>query len=614
MITRSENISTPRLAMKVLKQLCTISLWELKNAKSILNVKTLPVLIPLLFLLAFLSATALSSGVHLQDGVYELAITDQAYAEIVVDDPRFTVYYVPDIHPDTIRSNAFDVAIINGILYTAPTPRGSGARTAIRGDYEYYSEGVYLYQSDIFAAFPLWINAAYIDSPLDFTATSQGMSVAAPRRPIESVLPDNPVAYVEPPAQLTEAEKRQLRQQLLDSRLTQNLFGIDTLSPAGENPYDIPSRLSPPLPFDAIIFVFVFVFPLYFMSQFYMMSIMNERTLRQGEILLSAPLHPSAIILGKMLPYGIGMALLAAAIIFSREGNIEMFYPLIPIILFFLAAALFIGMTARSYRELSFISIFFSTVATSYLFFPTIFAHVHVVGLLSPVTLVIFALEGSGYTLNEYLYSTALFYLISIILIVLSIKNYREEFLFSQRRLLDRWIDAISAFVHKKHPLISISAITVCTVPFIFMAEMLVLVLFFNLPMPLSLLLIMSSVAFIEEIGKSIGLLALYNIDEQFFTWKRLIFASCAVGLGFLIGEKSLLFVSLPQISDSIFGIAMFLTLGLLILPFLLHSVTALITVLSLKLGGRRAYPLGIILATIVHLLYNWYVLSGWFS
>ncbi|MCL2460975.1 MAG: PrsW family intramembrane metalloprotease, partial [Euryarchaeota archaeon] len=339
-----------------------------------------------------------------------------------------------------------------------------------------------------------------------------------------------------------------------------------------------------------------------------------ERTLKQGEVLLSAPIHPAAIILGKMLPYGVGMTLLALSIIFLREGNIEMLYPLIPIILFFLAAALFIGMTARSYREHSFISIFFSTLATSYLFFPTIFAHVHIVGLLSPVTLVIYALKGTGYTLDEYLYSTALFFLISIILIILSIKNYREEFLFSQRRLLTRWIDAVSAFIHKKHPLISVSAITICTVPFIFMAEMLVLVLFFNLPMPLSLLLIMGSVALIEEIGKSIGLLALYNNDTQFFTWKRLIFAACAVGLGFLMGEKLLLFVSLPQISDSIFGVAMFLTLGLLILPFLLHSVTALITALSLKLGGRRAYPLGIILATIVHLMYNWTVLSGWFS
>ena len=579
-----------------------------------LNINVLPVLIPLFIILSLLSATALSHGMHLQDGVYELAVTDPIYADIVADDPRFAVYLVPDMSPDAMRSNVFDVGIIHGRLYTAPTDRGAGAKIAIEGDYEYYAEGVYLSERDIFAAFPLWVNTEYIESPLDFTATNQGISIAAPRRPLESVLPDNPVAYVEPPAQLTQDEQRLLRQQLINSRLTQNLFGIDPSSSIGENPYDVPSRLSPPLPFNAIIFVFIFVFPLYFMSQFYMMSLMNERTLKQGEALLSAPIHPATIILGKMIPYGAGMTLLALSIILFRGGNIEMLYPLIPIILFFLSAALFIGMTARSYRELSFISIFFSTLATSYLFFPTIFAHVHIVGLLSPVTLVIYALEGTGYTSMEYLYSTALFYLISIILIALSIKNYREEFLFSERRLLNRWIDSVSACIHKKYASLSICGITTLTVPFIFMAEMLVLVLFFNLPMPLSLLLIMGFVACIEEIGKSIGLLAIYNLNKQFFTWKNLIVAACAAGLGFLIGEKLLLFVSLPEISDSLFGMTMFLTLGLLILPFLLHTITAFITALSLKFGGKRAYPLGILLATGVHLLYNWNLLSGWLS
>ena len=600
--------------MKIFKQLCMIGLWELKNRKNMLQINVLPVLIPLFIILTFLGGTALSNGVHLQDGIYEIAVTDPLYSQIVADDPRFTVYFAPNLQLDAIQDNVFDAGIIHGRLYTAPTDRGAGAKIALKGDYEYYAEGVYLSQRDIFAAFPLWVHTEYIESPLDFTATSQGISVAAPRRPLESVLPDNPTSYVKPPSPLTREEQLQLRQQLINSRLSQNLFGIDTSVDDGNNPYDIPSRLSPPLPFDAIIFVFIFVFPLYFMSQFYMMSIMNERTLKQGEALLSAPIHPAAIILGKMIPYGAGMALFAGGIILSRGGNIEMLYPLIPIILFFLSAALFIGMTARSYRELSFISIFFSTIATSYLFFPTIFAHVHIVGLLSPMTLVIYAFEGTGYTSMEFLYSTALFYLVSFILIALSIRNYREEFLFSERRLLNRWIDAVSACIHKKHQYLSISAITVLTVPFIFMVEMLVLVLFFNLPMPLSLVLIMGSVALVEEIGKSIGILAIYNIHKQFFTWKNLTLAACFIGLGFLIGEKLLLFISLPQISASIFGVAMFFGLGLLILPFLLHTVTTFVTALSLKVGGKRAYPLGIAFATLIHLFYNWHVLSGWLS
>ena len=600
--------------MSILKHLWTIALWEVKNTRGVINLKILPVTVLLFVILAILGASVFSHGIHLQDEIYALGLDDPAYAQIVFEDPRFVSYHVPDIDlRAAARNNEFDVVVMNGWLYSAPTGRGSGAKRAFLSDYDYYSEGVYLSQADIFAAFPLWINTQYVKSPLDFTATSRGIRLSATRQPLEAILPSKPVTPVDPPEPLSTQDQHQLREQLINSRLTQNLFGIET-PVESDNPYDIPSRVSPPLPFDAIIFVFIFVFPLYFTSQFYMMSIMNERTLRQGEALLSAPISPVSILIGKMIPYGVGMLIFVCCAIMSREGSIQMLYPLIPIILFFLSAALFIGMTSRSYRELSFISLFFSTLATSYLFFPTIFAHVHVVGLLSPVTLVIYSLEGTGYTALEYVYSTALFYLISFILIVLCIRNYREEFIFSEKRLLNRWIDAVSAFILKKHPCISIAAITILTLPFIFMVEMLILVLFFNLPMPLSLMLIMSGVALTEEIGKSIGLLAIYNIHRQFFTWKNLIFSAFAVGFGFFVGEKLLLFVSLPQISDSIFGLAMFLTLGLLLLPLLLHTVTALITGCALKFGGKLAYPFGILCATFVHLAYNWAFLTGWFT
>ncbi len=51
-------------------------------------------------------------------------------------------------------------------------------------------------------------------------------------------------------------------------------------------------------------------------------------------------------------------------------------------------------MLSRSFKELSFVSIFFSTVATSYLFFPSIFANVHVISLISPLTLIVLSTAG----------------------------------------------------------------------------------------------------------------------------------------------------------------------------------------------------------------------------
>ena len=47
-----------------------------------------------------------------------------------------------------------------------------------------------------------------------------------------------------------------------------------------------------------------------------MMSIMNERIERKGEILLSTPVQASSIILGKMLPYFIGMLAICTGLTF----------------------------------------------------------------------------------------------------------------------------------------------------------------------------------------------------------------------------------------------------------------------------------------------------------
>jgi hypothetical protein len=339
---------------------------------------------------------------------------------------------------------------------------------------------------------------------------------------------------------------------------------------------------------------------------------MNERTLRQGEALIASPVKPIILVFGKMLPYAIGMLLIVSIILFSVKADIAAILPLVPVILFFLSFALFIGMVSRSYKELSFISIFFSTIATSYLFFPSIFANVHIVSLLSPVTLVVHVIDGTGYTLTDYVYSTALFYLTSIILFGICIRNFHEEQLFTEKSLLDTLALYLGTLVSNRYWYLSLILISVMTIPFVFMAQMMYLVLFFNLPMPFSLILIMVLAALTEELVKAAGFVALVTHRYPPMSWKIVILASFLIGFGFLLGEKLLLFVTISQIADSIFGAALFLTLGLLWMPFLLHAGTVFCTGAVLKIWGKNALPIGIVLATIVHSIYNLYLLRGW--
>jgi len=264
------------------------------------------------------------------------------------------------------------------------------------------------------------------------------------------------------------------------------------------------------------------------------------------------------------------------------------------VILFFLASAMIIGMVARSYKELSFVSIFFSTIATSYLFFPSIFANVHVVSLISPLTLIVLSMQGDGFTdgftLADYGYSTTLFYLTSFILLYIGVVNFGEEQLFSQHRLIPRIREFIGTALSKKQPYLSLFLLNLFLIPFVFMAQMMTLVLFFNLPMPYSLVLLIVAAAFIEELVKSIGLLAFLPVLPDLFTWRRLVPAAAATALGFLAGEKLLLLVTLTQITESVFGSVLFTSLQVLWMPLLLHFTGVLIVGASLKLGGRRGY------------------------
>jgi len=601
----------------MLHQLLTLSYWEIRRFFSTMSRDLLPLSVVLLILLVVVSGFAAQSGMHLQDGLYQIGLDKPEYLDIVGYDPRYLTYDTSSYAAANPREVGVDLMIQYGQIFRAQGEKARAAQKSLERDYQAYTDRVYQEQEDLFAAYPLWIENDYVISELDFLATQGGQQLVVPgQAALEAPEPELPVILVDPPLSSVPADSELLRMSLSDqmakdqdiNRYTGMLAQQDTL----DNPYKIPSLLSPPLPFDTIIFIFVFIFPLYFTSQFFMMSIMNERTLRQGEALIAAPIRPIILVLGKMLPYAVGMIFIVSAILCSVQADIMAIFPLIPVILFFLAFALFIGMIARSYKELSFISIFFSTIATSYLFFPSIFANVHIVSLLSPITLVVHVIQGTGYTLTDYIYATSLFYLTSFILFAICIRNFGEEQLFTESGIIQKLTLYLSGLISMRNWWFSLFFIGIMCIPFVLMAQMMYLVLFFNLPMPASLLLIMLLAAWTEEIAKAAGIIALIEALPSFLNLRVLIIGSAAIAAGFLFGEKLLLFVTISQISDSVFGAALFLSIGMLWMPFLLHMVCVLITGAAVLYAGKRALPFGLLLATIVHLAYNLYHLQGW--
>ncbi|MDD1719499.1 MAG: ABC transporter permease [Methanoregulaceae archaeon] len=593
----------------------TVARWEVKRSVGTMGRNVLPVAIALIILLLVVTGYTTQSGIHLQDRIYRVGTDDPAVANLFSADPRFSIYV---LDPASLQSGrgAFDLTIQNGTVVPLRTDRGRAAAKTLARDYDQYRISVYNQEQDLFAAYPLWLNLSYVKSELDFAATQSGQQALSTARSAVPPVPEAEVQPVELPAGTVGISEEELRSALEVQPASQNqltryteMFGQD--SPLAN--FKTPSQLSPPLPFDSIILIFVFIFPLYFSSQFFMMSIMNERIGRRGEVLLSTPARPAAIIAGKALPYFLGMLAVSGALILWLRAPPEIILPLIPVILFFLASALLIGMVSRSFKELSFISIFFSTVATSYLFFPSIFANVHIVSLVSPITLIILLLQGTTVTPMDYVYSTSLFILTSVILFYIGVRNFREERLFSQDRLLVKFRDFIGGSLPEKRPYLSLFVLNALVIPFVFMAQLMLLVILFNLPMPLSLVLLLVVAALVEEIAKSIGITTLFQRAPAIFSWKMVVIASLVTAAGFLFGEKLLLFITLSQISDSVFGSVLFLSLGLLWLPFLLHFGGTLVVGASVKKFGWKGYVPGLAGATILHCLYNIYMIRGWF-
>ena len=216
--------------------------------------------------------------------------------------------------------------------------------------------------------------------------------------------------------------------------------------------------------------------------------------------------------------------------------------------------------------------------------------------------------------MTDYIFSTSLFWLSSLVLFFIGVVNFREERLFSQGDLFSKTSDFIASALSIKHPYISLFLFNAFLIPFVFMVQLLLLVVFFNLPMPLSLILLLIGAAFVEEIAKSLGVYSLLRKAPEVFTWPVLVAASAATALGFLFGEKLLLFVTLSQITESVFGSILFTSLGVLWMPFLLHFAGVFIVAASIKKGGELGYGLGLLAAVAIHCIYNMVLILGWFA
>ena len=351
------------------------------------------------------------------------------------------------------------------------------------------------------------------------------------------------------------------------------------------------------------------------MIQAYGGTILNERINRRGELLLTAPVTPVDIVAGKTLPYFLVTVAVTLGIAAVVGGGAVAVAAVIPVGLLFLSSTFVGAMFARSFKELTFVTVTVSVFLTTYTFVPAIFTDVTPIALISPLTLVVRDLQSVPVTPVEYLFSTGTFYVASLVLFLLGVGVYREEDMFTQRSVPLKFVDALDA---RLSGLASVAATSAFAIPFVFIAELLAIAVLYALPVGVTVPVLLVVIAAVEEVAKSVHVYAGYAKSRFGGGLRTSLALGAASGFGFFVGEKFTAVVQFVGLDDVALGQAAFApagvgltaAVGLLFAPLLLHAVTAGITATGAS-RNRTWYAATLVVATLVHAAYNLTVVSA---
>ncbi|MBN2488988.1 MAG: ABC transporter permease [Methanosarcinaceae archaeon] len=595
----------------------TIAKWEFFRSKLKFDLRSLFFLSLFIVLLIAASYAAAQTGMNMNNDIYRVSVTDPNLKPILEIDQRFDVIIVDVYTASNLFKEDTDVVIISPNVYFANTRKSASASDAIKSTLKDYRELVLTSYNDINNTHPVWLTVHYLERPESFQVLSGERSArpgAEGRLPSSDLSPEDIEAAAKggisgattvqpvqtPPKTIEEFSQLNRR----------TLFEIQKIA--------TPSHFSPPIPFTAILYSFLFIFPIYFVSQFYSSSIMDERTNKKCELVLVAPLRSVDIVIGKTLPYLITTMAILAVVTINIKGlptNLDILKSILlilatmfPIVFLFFALSFFSAILSRSFKELTFAMVFLSVVVSGYLFFPAMFANVHAISTISPMTLIVQLIEGNSIKTAEYIFSTLPFYFVGLSVYGFGTYIFREEDLFTQKPIIEKMLDSIELYL--LGPFGSIFLLSIIFIPFVYMAQLMLIVMLFNLPLPYSLLAMMLSSALVEELVKSIGIFTLFKRKMIPLTLKNAVKLAVISGAGFFVGEKLLFIITLAPIATSVFGSVMSMG-ALLFIPLVIHITGVMIVSLGMYARSVRWYLLLVVFASILHALYNLYILRG---
>jgi ABC-type Na+ efflux pump permease subunit len=354
----------------------------------------------------------------------------------------------------------------------------------------------------------------------------------------------------------------------------------------------------------------IYILPITFISIFFTSSFMDEKSNRRLTILLSAPVTPLQIILGKMLPYAVFALSTTVLIAYLTKGDIPLALMIFaPTTLFIFAIYLMVPLFYRNFKDTTFISMLVTTMTTAYLVFPAMFTNSSDLAYISPLTLAVKMYRAEPFGWREYLLPSLPMTAIFGFAMFAGTRLLNEEFLMGYKPITRKIGDAIYLMMAHSKPWFAVTLWSLLVIPAVYMAQVVMLAFATNLPVGLILGATLLTAALIEEIVKTVGIVVLAERGVV-TSVREIIGLSFLSALGFLIGEKLLLLISVSVVSQANVSGALFGAGVFLLIPLAAHFIfTSLVTLMRIKL--RFPYWLALALGTIAHFFYNATVMRG---
>jgi ABC-type Na+ efflux pump permease subunit len=604
-----------------LRAVVRIARWEVGRSSGAIDRRTAVLgLVALLLAGSVAGAGALTGGVEIDRGIYRVGVSPASPYHAPIEASPALVPRPPDAR--ALGEGRVDLLVAGGTFYPADSRKGRAALSAARAAVRRYNDRLMAREENRTAAFSVVVSLRYVDrsDPLSVGGASggadgtvgggrvgggigaSGTGGAADSRGDGSGATGGSAGG--PAAGGSSGSDDRLR-----------IPDLGGSNPLASTTTGSPAAIQPPFPFASLVLAFAFLVPMNFVVQAYGSTMLNERINRRGELLLVAPVSPGDIVAGKTLPYLGLMVGLTALVALGVGGGVVSVAAVLPIALTFLAATFVGAMFARSFKELTFVTVAVSVFLTSYAFVPAVFADVTPIALISPLTLVVRDLGAGGTVgLGAYAFSTGPFYLCSAVLFLLGAGVYREEDMFTQRSVPLKFLDALDARISRPRDVAVLSALSI---PFVFVAELLAIAVLFALPVRVTVPALLLLVALVEEFAKSVHVYAAFEksrFERSVGTALRL---GALSGVGFFLGEKFTAVAQIVGLPELVLGraalapsgIGVVSAVGLLAAPLLLHVVTAGTTAVGAS-RGRRWYAAAFVAAVLVHTGYNLAVVS----